>query len=518
MPTLVVKFLDTVSLLGFTHSDYAKVLAVPETYYEAAKLATTRTTYPVSYPTAAVESVLTIIEERGLKLEFLFTDTTPGQLGAIVNQAADRSKNGTYSFANFFNYFKIVAEPNKLVAVWEKLTPYILTDLADYEQCPLDCVYWRQPAELAQSLGCDPDTATRQDFWNSMGILDFWKNQPVDSLFDAQKTPLTIHCVEYRWAAHTAFPDWVTVSDEPHGHGSLHGCAVLGILVAQWPENKPPEAIDEGKLQGIVPMVQIRTYPAFTEYRIDDALAQAIFKAADHPGDLILLEMDLEGMPDYDLRDGLEDKEANKAVGLVPLELDQAMFELIQVATRGLNLIVIEPVGNGQMNLDKLRIELPEIDQTLDAALTKTPIEVRNYLRNRLIPPSSRHIGYDSGKDSGAIMVGAVAERAAEQWMLFDKTNYGERVDVFAPGKAVLTTFPEGRNATGTGVICQTSAATAIMAGVIAALQVVQRHKFPDRPLNAAQIRTALRTSLATDWLGPFQIPNLNQMSTQFIA
>lgn len=529
MPTLVIKFLDTVNITGAIDGKFANVFAdiVDKNpgYRDAAKLATTRTTYPTNYPKTEVEKVLAIIQSLGVQLRFLFSEITPGQLWAIMEQASNNlgqskktpiERNRAYTFANFFNYFKITDEAQKVESVWKALTPFVLVNPVDYGKCPLDCVYWRKPTMLATGLDCGAAHTDRQEFWETMAIADFWSRQINRNI--AVKPPqasnaVIIHDIEYAWAASNAFPDWVHVDNRPDESGALHGCAVLGLLVAKWPTVSGPIRVRPDTVRGIAPFVGVETYSAVTadDFRVDDALAKAMYKARKRAGDVILLEIDLEGMPEYDLDTHfkIDGEEIDLFKRRLPLEFDQAIFELIEVATKALGLLVVEPAGNGALEFEKLRNGLSEKDSErrvqLYRYLPEIHKDVLKYLQDRIIRPTARYVAYDTVKDSGAIMVGASVNKEGN-WQRHIKTNYGNRVDVYAPGESILTSYP-GQDSR--GIICQTSAATAIIAGMVAALQSIQKQKHPGRLLTSLQVRLALRTFLFNEY-NPLKMTDLN--------
>jgi hypothetical protein len=161
-------------------------------------------------------------------------------------------------------------------------------------------------------------------------------------------------------------------------------------------------------------------------------MADAILASIDylHTGDILLLESQAQ--------DFVSGKK-------FPIEIFDANFELIRLAT-ALGIIVVEPAGNGNANLDLYRDHAG--NQPLNAA----------------------HSGF---KDSGAIMVAAATSHNPHTKMPF--SNYGSRVNCFAWGHGVTTAcVPHKRNAKGyTTDFTGTSTASAIIAGVALLLQSI---------------------------------------------
>jgi|GEM_PF-5141977 len=524
--TLIVKFLDTVNTATLI-KDFGWDLFVVEdvaSYSKALSVASKRMAYPLDHPLYSIQDLFSLLRSKNIKLEFLFSRTTPEQLTDIIQQAANNLGEQqvpkylllrTYTYSNFFTYFKINCPTEEIArSIQESLVKdYVLTDPNDYLKRPLDCVYRPSPTVLATSLGCNPNTASRQEFWETVGIQDFWRTQDSE-LFTGQKVDVVIHEIEDNWASNSAFNYSIPAPPvDPDSHSAVHGCAVLGLLGAQWENNTLPDSFNT--VHGIVPMVPVRLYSAApinpnrpTELQEPDTLAQVIWQARNRPGDIILLEKELAKMPEYDVLNTIN----VGARGEFPLELDQVLFELMQVATHALQLLVIEPAGNGNCDLTKYEQELKQKDKqaklNLNYSLNNVTPDVRSYIRRRLLKPYSRFIGYDLDNDSGAIMVGAAYWRN-DKWqnvrpnVTFVDANNGDRVDTHGPSEQVLTTYP----GTATGVICDTSAATAIVAGMIAALQVVCKHE--NSTLNVRQLRAILRRGRQQ---GLFELNELNRL------
>src|SRR5262249_47272877 len=147
----------------------------------------------------------------------------------------------------------------------------------------------------------------------------------------------------------------------------------------------------------------------------------------------------------------------------MPIEVLDHEFKSISLATAA-GIIVIEAAGNGSMNLDLYKTSSGA--QVLNPAAT----------------------GF---RESGAIMVAAAT--SAHPHMRFDSSNFGARINCFAWGQNVTTCHSNGVSATAAyrGDFGQTSAASAIIAGVAASVQGMVEQNF-GRRLGPLQMRKLL--------------------------
>jgi hypothetical protein len=138
-----------------------------------------------------------------------------------------------------------------------------------------------------------------------------------------------------------------------------------------------------------------------------------------------------------------------------PAERDPILFRLIQLASMYKNIIIIEPAGDGGINV---------------AALTYTPKYAPKYNPDTVCTNNENN-------DSGAIMVGG-----AEAFNTIDatgtdrnpyrkvinkcgaKSNFGDRIDCFAQGEFVKTNYGDHNSS---------SAASAIIAGLAVDIQSI---------------------------------------------
>jgi subtilisin family serine protease len=239
---------------------------------------------------------------------------------------------------------------------------------------------------------------------------------------------------------------------EPSMH---HGTAVIGIAAAV--DNDVGVIGIAPKPREVLVSSHVRNQqPGFVAEAIEDAAARL------DPGDVLLIEWQLNVPPLFNL----------------PVDADPRIRGAVKrLCDRG--IVVIEPAGNGNVDLDPI----PDLDPLAPAF------------------------------DSGAIIVGGchsaldVTRSAHERWthaIHEAGSNFGSRVDCHAFAEDVVTAgpprFPGLAVGTGTTPESQyrrdfggTSAAAAIVAGVVLCLQSlhVSRHR---RPMAPRDVRDALRT------------------------
>jgi hypothetical protein len=545
VPTVViVKFIDTVDLTEIVDGPYTYLFSFNNVYeYKAAiQKGKDLFAYPLDYPQNSIEKVLEILSNFSnhqavpIKLSYAFNQTTPYQILAIKEQARNNStytKAKGYSFANFFNYFKVECYSEEQAEKIQRLLhDFVLVDPVNYFSCPLNCVYIRVPSVLASRLTCEVAERQSQDFWLTLNILPFWKRQDevVKNVLKIDPDErVWIHEIEDSWGRHSDLSETIAFPSSSGNrveYADMHGCAVLGILSAKWHNNVRPTEIIEYDTNGIAPMVPVKLYPRIpnsSSRRVhynndywffeDDSLAQAMYAARNRPGDIILLEKALPTMPKYN--NGKPMNNIGRRDASFPLELDQLIYDLIKVAAHetGLKLIVVEPAGNSSFNLDTLQIYLERnatnlvIAPNWEKALPEVNKRTIDFLKNYTPAPSFRYMLYDQQKDSGAIMVGgAVHVEGGWQYAEGTKSNYGNRVDVYAPCDGIRTTYPED----GFGVICETSAAAALVAGMIAALQTIYKYNNSNQTVLTQTLRSILRNNyLPVDQKG---IPSLDDL------
>jgi serine protease len=233
---------------------------------------------------------------------------------------------------------------------------------------------------------------------------------------------------------------------------SDHGTAVLGVLGA---------AENSYGMTGIVPQTQLGVSGVFRPFFPVYDMVGALNEAGNHlsRGDVLLIEQHYPGPRTPSIVDFVLGR---NQFGAVPIEHSLAEFETIRRLTmRG--IIVIEPAGNGQQNLDD-------------------PLYAGRFLR-----PDS----------SGAIMVGAGTPGShAPEWF----TNFGSRVDLQGWGTGVATLGygdlfnPGDARQKYTAGFSGTSSASPIVAGAVCSIQGIRRASgLP--VLSTAELRTLLQTT-----------------------
>jgi serine protease len=203
-----------------------------------------------------------------------------------------------------------------------------------------------------------------------------------------------------------------------------HGTAVLGICAA---------VDNDIGIVGIAPDLKSVTVASVLRATKGVYMADAIVNAIDHsvPGDVILLEL-----------------ETNESGSHYPAESVDDAFDAILLAS-ALGRIVVEAAGNGYFDTTGI---------DLDAYTT----------------PGGQHVFDRNVRDSGAILVGA--SHAGPGYVPLESSNFGSRVDCFAPGEGIETcdyAHLEDGDARSTYQpnFGGTSAASAIVAGAAVLLQ-----------------------------------------------
>lgn len=253
----------------------------------------------------------------------------------------------------------------------------------------------------------------------------------------------------------------VSGENKPTKRLRLHGAAALGIL----------NAVDNNK--GIIGVVPSATVMATSQWRFDpkdptkpstNNIADALWSLVDatnpslptKAGDVIIIEAQSEFT-------------AGGVTTIIPVEmLEHNNIAVLTATVRG--RVVVEAAGNGDDDLDAL---------------------------------AASHPGELATKQTYAIVVGA-GSRDARGWTRWRQgggglgrgTNYGSRVDCFAAGDAIKVIKPYGtgygaaRYATRVG---GTSAATAIVGGIVASLQGIALAGTPSHWHLSWKIRSWLR-------------------------
>jgi hypothetical protein len=240
-----------------------------------------------------------------------------------------------------------------------------------------------------------------------------------------------------------------------------HGTSVLGQLIAS--DNQ----------SGVIGIAPHATCRVVSEWRdsITRKTADALLFAVSHmrAGEVLLIQA--------------QTRAPSAGGALMPVEIEDANFEVIAFAALQRGVVVIEPAGNGGVDLDQF--EHPK----------------HGLFLNRASPAS---------RDSGAIMVGAATLGSTSR---VADSSYGSRIDCFALGERITTAH--GKNDY-THVFSQTSGASAIIAGAALLLQS-WRSLQGREPLNALEMRNLLGADVNTVSGGGDRIgvmPNLRILIT----
>jgi|GEM_PF-954646 len=268
--------------------------------------------------------------------------------------------------------------------------------------------------------------------------------------------------------------DHFDASPDSDGNYDDHGTAVLGIMVAK----------DDGAgMTGIVPeanvgvVTHLRRTGFGTIVNHSDAILEATLELS--AGDVLLLESHVGGPGNPDCTCEESEGKPRGQCGLLPVEWANHVYDAIQTASDS-GIIVVEPAGNGEQDLDD--------------------------------PRFGGYFNRDQ-RDSGAIMVAASHSRSRTRECF---SNHGDRIDLHGWGEKVATTgYGDGKpdcdgdpgclgenealvNGRGdpdqwyTGSFGGTSSASPIVAGAVVAIQGVQLTS-DNPPLNWLEMRTLLK-------------------------
>ena len=249
--------------------------------------------------------------------------------------------------------------------------------------------------------------------------------------------------VEWGWDIHHSGLPTSKISQVNPGHyrDIPHGTNVLGVIAA---------VDNSAHCVGITPnidsIVTVGQWRSPDEELTHQAVVDAILEL--NAGDVLLLETQTSI---YDHSN-------------IPLEAEPAVFQLIEIATHLLDIVVVEAAGNGGINLDAVQNDAGD------------------FIFDR------------SMRDSGAIIVGSASPNSNPCWQRMNSSCFGSRVDCFAWGANVrtLSSNASGSDHDGwTEYFNRTSAATAIVAGCALSVQGAIEAQY-GRRLSAQCIRVLL--------------------------
>jgi hypothetical protein len=254
-----------------------------------------------------------------------------------------------------------------------------------------------------------------------------------------------------------------------------HGTAVLGIV----------RGLDNNKdCIGITP--NVTSTHAVSEWRIDpdgkidhnraDAILTAIAMLT--PGDILLLEMQTE------IYGYFGNDQNPQTFSNLPVEIEQALFDLIQTGTEVHDIVIVEAAGNGGMDRPEVSYDGYDLDGFpwgADRVVVKDAKKSNRTTINGLNRSSPE---WQASQDSGAIMVAGgqvvippsgvttLSNPTNWKWTRWAPSNFGSRIDCFAWGMAIVTIGGQNGGTTDTTEdFFGTSGASAIIAGAALAIQ-----------------------------------------------
>ncbi len=325
----------------------------------------------------------------------LLSSVSSEEVQDLINQA--QIQDASYSPPNFDNFLVIDCPDG-----------FDTDSLANALSQWVDVIEYAYTASVA----VDPVVGAGNPLFSQQGYLDGISGINVQAAWQrgADGTGTRFIDLEQGWfLAHEDLPKGIPLLDGINKKASFsHGAAVLGEIIA---------TDDNRGVVGISPQANCRVisyhHPKepFNSAKSRARVASTIVKAS-HAlsfGDVLLLEVQLKG-------------KINGIAVFVPVETDQAIFEVIRLATKA-GVIVVEPAGNLSANLDDF------INASGKKVLSRTV--------------SSEF------KDSGAIMVaGCRSIFPHSRWVEPTPpggSNFGSRIDCYAWGENVVTTGNEAQ-------------------------------------------------------------------------
>jgi subtilisin family serine protease len=431
-----------------------------------------------------ISNLTKLLRDENLEMVPLFFDNDDQEERLLGNIEPD-SKNNMQGLAN---YFFIKAEDERLDDVVKLLddqpeveTAYIKPP-AGLPISPLRINSNEKeisPSILSEQLSAnEPHFIDRQSYLNPApeGVDAFyaWK------IIGGMGKGVRIIDLEWGWNFNHedlkenqgGLVDGINYSDDDH-----HGTAVLGEISGD---------TNSFGITGIAPEANISAV-SFSEGWETEFTAKKIMTAANKlvAGDIMLLEIHRPG-PRYNFQERWDQK------GYIGIEWWPDDLKAIQYAVSK-GIIVVEPAGNGEQNLDDNIYDLNP-----KPPYGPFPSWWQNPFRRNLI-------------DSGAILVGAGApppgthgRNHGPDRSRLNFSNFGSALDVQGWGEEVTTTGGkpdgydlfrgDGVNQWYTDYFSGTSSASPIVVGVIACIQGIVRAKNKN-PFSPLKIREILRNT-----------------------
>jgi Subtilase family len=355
-------------------------------------------------------------DEFKMKIRWLYHKFDAKNLITLYTSISDNILNKSITPPNFFNVFYIYVNENlegKLLSILNKW----------------DCIFYAYSVSTEVSANPSYTHPLYRNEYTS--IEDRTGYRPIYSGLGVRLVVLDKGFLQFHPEDALTAPSPYTynLSNNVIGNNEQpqHGTKALGILIAKL------TAFND-QVEGLVPDTDIALVSSMWNNDMGNSeqdfytglwysIANCLYDGF-YLGNVILIEQQYEG----DL----------------PLEIDRELALIIWFATHFMGIIVIEPSGNSDNNLDKYEDIPPYLLES-------------NYLRN-----------------TGAIMVGAVNSNPSERFnsnnnKIRSNTVYGTRIDCYAWGSDVIsTTTNSDGNFSGFN---STSLSSSIVAGIAVSLQ-----------------------------------------------
>lgn len=361
------------------------------------------------------------------KPERLFTAVTPQRIFKLVQEAKAlaTARHSNYKETNFLTYFRVPCPEGvnpkivaKILSQWSGVAHAYVAGGPSHPPAvdPTNEPLWPQDQRhLSPAPVNHTDENGGISAEHAWGILGGDGNGPGLQFIDVERGWDLTHKALLNAAGQTTIQLIYGANRDYFDHGTDVLCTVVGAV----------NSVDGVGIAPNVPTKMVASiWPNYSTSQItvtdrENAYLFALDRL--NKGDVLLLE------------DQIEIQNGN-----LPVEAEQALFDAIRDLGTARDIIVIEPAGNGGVDLDQF---------------------------------------YPGWGDSGAIMVGAatVLDRRSgggdPPRSRRGDSNYGMRVDCYAWGEGIVTR-QEGANTMSFG---QTSGASAMIAGVALVLQGIKK-------------------------------------------
>ena len=419
---------------------------------------------------------------KTIKLEYLFSDVDIQVFNIFVDRSIKRQRNFIKYpyFTNFYNYFTFDCSCAENADTFLKSLKENLFNKECLNTPLLEFAYIRyDPIPASFDIANIPNNEN-QDYLTDMGFGSDWNNGMGITVIDVEEYWDTSHS-QFDWGSGTdvrvpnlLYPTTLNGINFVTNDSTGHGTKVLGVLKSKHSDNDS-NSVD--KCKGIVPNALFNLSSVISTSKRNNvvsfkkkeecALLKAIFGSSNSEtpeGSVVLLPIQVPIDPSP-----------------YPIEILPAMFQLIQLATYQLNIIVIEAAGDGGIDLDSITSN--DITTVLSNAVssgddTSYWKRYRKKGNTNMLSEAGVETIYSTKAEfatdylnlmSGAIIVGA-GQKNDDLFQKFDRTNIGiVRVPIYAQGDKILTTIID--HGSKFDSFSATSGATAIIAGLVVSLQ-----------------------------------------------